>query len=107
MFPPFEELDGGEDIHADGGDADRPFCIRRKVEDREHEQQDARQHPGGVTEDGEEGEAAFDFSTLGVEGDQCSIEEHDDSKNCHHGGRCAEEFTERVSGEDEEESAGE
>lgn len=73
LLPPFEKLDGSEDIHEDGCDANRPFCVGGEVEDGEYEQEDARQHPGGVADDGEEGEAAADLRTLRVEGDQRGV----------------------------------
>lgn len=33
---PFQELESGEDIHTDGGDADCPFSVRAEGEPRSH-----------------------------------------------------------------------
>ena len=52
------KLDGGKNVHADGGDADRPLRVCGETEDGKDEQQDARQYPGGVVNHSEESKAA-------------------------------------------------
>jgi len=107
LLSPFEKLEGGKDIHADGSDADCPFSVSGEVEDREHQQQDTRQYPGGVANDSEEGKAAADLRALGIETNQCRVPKHDNREGDHQTRRCAEEISEWFSGEHEEKPAGE
>lgn len=73
LLAPFQKLEGGEYIHADGGDADRPLRVCGEAEDGKDEQQDARQYPGRVVNHSEESKAAADLCALRVESDQGGV----------------------------------
>ncbi len=47
------ELERGKEIHADGRNANGPFCIAAEVEGGEYEQEDASEHPGRIPKDRE------------------------------------------------------
>ncbi len=106
QLSPFQKLESGKSIHANGGDADCPLCIWSEIESGQYEQKNAEQYPSRVCDNDEEGKAFGNDRSHSHIHNPCPVENQTDAENAHKKWNGVEEISQRLGGKREDQSAG-
>jgi len=104
-FTPFQELERGQDIYAYGRHANGPFCVGTKTEGGKYKQEDASEHPGGISDHSEQHKITINLRTEYIGSDEQRVAKHNQCQYIHHHCRSTKEFCQRLTRQQEEKPA--